>query len=292
MKKIFWLEHNGMMQDIASHFESSSTIDGADIVLLWQDVMGMCKSYAHLAHSQKKPVVVIQHGINAVNDYGPPTNYELLADKLCVWSQSDVELLKRFGISPKKYELTGTTIYSHLKPKEKHSGINVIFKPAHWDCDLEENLWVVDELRKIKGINVITKVHERHNPKLFDNPVFSDRDCAGHLDVCADVLVKADVVVGVGGDGTFELLSYAKDIPVITPNIWKPKKFLDGTIPMEMKYTEACHLIDLKDLRSAIWNAIEHPEFKREERKYVAEYYGGINIENPLDKILTIVNKI
>ena len=59
-----------------------------------------------------------------------------------------------------------------------------------------------------------------------------------------------------------------------------------------MKNTEACHKIELKDLESAIHNAVDHPEYKREERKHVAEYYGGTNIESPLDNIVGIINKI
>ena len=293
MKKVFFVEHGGVMQDLIPHFRAVFKIDEADVVVLWQDVVGFCKSFAHLAQAKKKKLVVIQHGINAVDDYGPPLSYELLADKICVWSQSDVDMLKRFGISPKRYELTGTTIFSHLKPREKHEGINVLFKPAHWDTNIDENYMVRDALRKIKGINITTKIHECQNLKEgeFDNAVFSDREIAGHLDKCGEVLAKADVIVGVGNEGTLGLLGYAQDIPIIVPDIWQPRMFLSGPTP-EMKYTEACHKIKLEDLKSAIHNAVDHPEFKREERKGVAEYYGGVNIENPSDKIIAVINKI
>ena len=292
MKKVFFVEHGGVMQDLIPHFKVVFKIDEADVVVLWQDVVGFCKSFAHLAQAKKKKLVVIQHGINAVDDYGPPLSYELLADKICVWSQSDVDMLKRFGISPKRYELTGTTIFSHLKPREKHEGINVLFKPAHWDSTIDENYMVRDALRKIKGINITTKIHECQNLKEgeFDNVVFSDREIAGHLDKCGEVLAKADVIVGVGNEGTLGLLGYAQDIPIIVPDIWQPRMFLSGPTP-EMKYTEACHKIKLEDLESAIHNAVDHPEFKREERKGVAEYYGGVNIENSLDKIIAVINK-
>lgn len=291
MRKIFFIEHGGVMQDIVPHFKVVFTIEEADVVLLWQDVMGYCKSYAHLAKSLKKPIVVIQHGIGAMDDYGPPNSYEVLADKICVWSQNDVDMLNKFGIPKKKYELTGTTIWSHLKPKQKHNGINVLFKPAHWDQEVEENYLVMDELRKIKGINLYTKIHESHDAAKFENPVSSDRETFGHLDSCGDVLSKADVVVGIGNEGTFGLMAYAKDIPVVVPNVWKPRNFLNGPTP-EMKYTEACHFVELPNLKNAIFNAIERPEFKREERKRVAEYYGGVNIENPIDNILKVINEI
>lgn len=279
------------MQDLAPYFTPVFTVNEADVVLLWQDILGYCKSYANLAKEKKKKIIVIQHGINAVDDYGPPNSYELMADKICVWSQSDVDMLKSFGISPKRYELTGTTIWSHLKPKQKHDGINVLFKPAHWDTEVEENYQVMDELRQIKGINLYTKVHESHDATKFENPVVTNREAYGHLDTCGDVLSKADVVVGIGNEGTFGLMAYAKDIPVVVPNVWKPRTFLDGPTPA-MKYTEACHFVELPDMKSAIWKAIEHPDFKREERKRVAEYYGGVNIENPLDNILKVLNSL
>ena len=293
MRKIYSTEHNGVMEDINKHFTVVQNIEEAEVVVLWQDVVGFCKSFAHLAKSMGKKIVVIQHGLSAVDDYGPPNFYELLADKICVWSQNDVDMLKMFKISPKKYELTGTTIWSHLKPKEKHEGVNVLFKPAHWDTELEENFIIRDALRHIKGINVTTKIHEsqRLGSDDFDNIVFSNRELPGHLDICGEVLAKTDIMVGIASEGTLGLLGYGKDIPLIIPDIWQPKRFLNASTP-EMKYSEACQLVKLEDLEKAIKNAIEHPEFKREERARVVEYYGGISIENPLDKIISVINRI
>lgn len=293
MRKIYSTEHNGVMEDINPHFTIVPTIEEAEVIVLWQDVVGFCKSFAHLARYLKKKIVVIQHGIGAMDDYGPPNNYELIADKVCVWSQNDVDMLKKFGISPKKYELTGTTIWSHLKPKQKHEGINVLFKPAHWDNVLEENFKVRDTLRAIKGINVTTKIHEsqRLGSDDFDNIVFSNREMPGHLDICGDVLSKTDIIVGVANEGTLGVMGYAQDIPMIIPDVWQPKTFLNAATP-EMKYTDACQLVALEDLEKTIRYIIKHPEFKKEERKYVAEYYGGVNIENPLDKIIKVINEI
>ena len=293
MRKIYSTEHNGVMEDINPHFIVVPTIEEADVIVLWQDVVGFCKSFAHLARSMGKKIIGIQHGVGAMDDYGPPNNYDLIADKICVWSQNDVDMLKRFGISPKKYELTGTTIWSHLKPKQKHEGVNVLFKPAHWDAILEENIQVRDALRAIKGINVTTKIHEsqRLGSDDFDNIVFSNREMPGHLDVCGDVLSTIDIVVGVGNEGTLGLLGYGQDIPMIIPDIWKTKTFLNAATP-EMKYTDACQLIALEDLEKTIMDNLAFPEVKSAKRKYVAEYYGVISIENPIDKILKIINEI
>lgn len=293
MRKIFSSEHNGVISDINPHFTVVPNMEEADVIVLWQDVVGWCKSFIHLAKSLKKKVVVIQHGVGAMDDYGPPNSYEMITDKICVWSQNDVDMLKSFGIPEKKYVLTGTTIWSHLKPKKKHDGINVLFKPAHWDSVLEENFIIRDALRKIKGINVTTKIHESQllGSDDFDNIVYSDRGQPGHLDICGEVLSNTDIIVGLGNEGTLGLLGYGQDIPMIIPDIWKPKPFLNAPTS-EMKYTEACQLVKLEDLEKTIKNAVKYPEFKKEERRHVAEYYGGINIENPLDKIVRVIENI
>src|SRR4030042_6304216 len=103
MRKIYSTEHNGVMEDINQHLIVVPTIEEAEVIVLWQDVVGFCKSFAHLAKYLKKPIVVIQHGVGAMDDYGPPNNYEFIAEKICVWSQNDVDMLKKFGISPKRY---------------------------------------------------------------------------------------------------------------------------------------------------------------------------------------------
>jgi hypothetical protein len=281
------------MEDITPHFTVVQSIEESDVIVLWQDVVGFCKSFSHLAKARGKKIVVIQHGVNAMDDYGPPNYYESTADKICVWSQNDIDMLKSFKISPKKYVLTGTTIWSHLKPKTKHEGINVLFKPAHWDVDVAENYIVRDALRKIKGIRVMTKVHERSNLNNdeFDNVTYSNRETPGHLDVCGTILAETDIMVGIASEGTLGLLGYGQDIPMIIPDIWEPRTFLNAATP-EMKYTDACTKVKLEDLEKSIKYAIKHPEFKREERKQVAEYYGGISIPSPIDNIIKVIETI
>ena len=292
MTRIFLLDHNQALADIKDAFELTDNIDEADAVVLWEDVVGWPASVARLARSKKKPLIVMQHGINAVIDYGPPRKHELLADKLLVWSPSDVRLLQSFGISKDRYQMTGTTIFSHLKEKLEHEGVNIVFKPAHWDTDLQENYEVADKLREIVKKNpgwfITTKVMERNDSDKFDNKVFSNREELGHLESCADVLSKADIVVGIGGDGTFELMAYAMDIPVVTVLNWREKPFLDGET-VAMKYTSANTLTSLDNLEETIWRVLKNKNENKEERRLVALDYGGIGITNPREDIINAI---
>lgn len=296
--KVYIADHNGVLADVAKNFELTDDINEAKAVVLWQDVIGWCKSVAQLAKAKKKPVIVMQHGLNAVIDYGSPRNYPLLADKLLVWSPSDIRLLNGFGIPTQKFQLTGTTIFSHLKPKqprkERKHAINILFRPAHWDVEIEENYLVYDKLREIVrkiGANLIVKTHERCQSDKYENQIFSNRDEKYHLDVCADVLSKTDLEVAIAGDGTFELMAYAMDIPVITPLVWRERPFLDGAT-REMKYLEANQTCHFDDLEKEIIETLERPNKKQLERKQTALDYGGYGLNlNPLEEITNAIKQ-
>jgi hypothetical protein len=268
----------------------AQNVDDADVVVLWQDVLGIEKGVAELAKMKGKKVVVLQHGRNATVDY---ENYPLIAGKICVWGIKDVERLKSYGIDDKRIELTGTDVLFHTKPRDKHEGINVVMRPIHWDTAyIEENIILRDALRKINGINVKTKITEAHNPSDFDNPVYSYRDNFDHLDICADVLSGADVVVGAGEDGTFEMMAYAMDIPVVIADIWKPKSFL-GRPPQEAVYTNACDVCKLDDLEATIRENLDNPDKLKKQRWQLAYEEGGVGLEGtPSDKIIKVINNL
>lgn len=265
-------------------------IDEADVVVLWQDVLGIEKGVAELAKLKGKKVVVLQHGRNATVDYA---SYPLLADKICVWGKNDVDRLKSYGIPDNNIELTGTDVLYHTKPRIKHEGINVVFRPIHWDTQyIEENIILRDKLRSIKGINVKTKITEAHNPKDFDNPVYSYRDNFDHLDICADVLADADVVVGAGEDGTFEMMAFTMDIPVVIADIWQPKTFL-GRPPQDAVYTSACDVCELEELEKTILNNVNNSDILKKERWQVAFEEGGVGLEGtPSEKIIKVINSV
>lgn len=288
MKKVFLLDHNCVGLFLRDKYQIVDNVNECNIVVLWQDVLGIEKATAELAKMKGKKVVVLQHGRNATVDYA---SYPLLADKICVWGESDYERMKGLGYE-KRTALTGTDVLSHLKPRRKHDGINVVFRPIHWDCEyIEENLTLRDALRKINGINVTTKITEAHRPENFDNPVYSYRDNYDHLDICANVLSDTDVVVGAGEDGTFEMMAFKMNIPVVIADIWKPKSFL-GRPPQEATYTKGCKVVELDNLEEAIKKAASNPFELADERHEVVRHEGGVGLGEPADNICKVINSL
>ena len=224
--KIFLIDHNQVLGDIKKEFEVVNKIEDSDAVILWNDVLPLERAIINLAHSLGKKTFVIQHGRWGTSRYYPPFNEKIQANKLLVWGEFDRRALIEAGQNSKKIEVVGTTVFSHLKPRVKHKGTNVIFFPEHWDRPVAENLQVRDELRKLKGVNILTKLIDSpsHEQKLYDNVVYSDRGNNNHLDICADILSTADLVVGIS-ESTFGLLAAYLNIPVVIMEEWTPKAF-------------------------------------------------------------------
>lgn len=287
--KIYIQDHNRILSDVAEKLDLTNDFKEADKVLLWQDVIELGKGIAELALQTRKPLIVVQHGANSHIDYGPPNNYKLLADKICVWGTRNRDYLLEQGIPASKIVMTGSTIFNYLKPKVKHSGINIVFRPAHWDKHtLPENALVRDALREMP-YNIITKITESMDDDNFDNVVQSHRDEPGHIEACIDVLSKADAVVAIAGDGTFEMLAYAMDVPVITANVWDQKPFLDKPTPAQI-YSEACDLVDMEYLEAVIEENLKNPDKNKASRRKVLVEWTGIDLDNPLERILKVIH--
>ena len=281
--KIFLIDHNQVLGDIKKDFDIVDKIEDADVVILWNDVLPIERAIINLARSLGKKTIVIQHGRWGTSRYYPPFNEKIQADKLLVWGVFDRRALIEAGQNPKKIEVVGTTVFSHLKSRVKHKGTNVVFFPEHWDKPVVENSQVRDELRKLKGISILTKLIDSpsHEKKLYDNVIYSDRSNDNHLDVCADVLSIADVVVGIS-ESTFGLLAAYLDIPVIIMEEWTPKAF-GG----DMRYTEGYRRIispaakraTLKRLCDTIKHQLKNPAELKEERKQVCIDEGGLGLD-------------
>jgi hypothetical protein len=173
--------------------------------------------------------------------------------------------------------------------RKKHNGINIVFSPDHWNREIIENIRVRDELRKLDGVNVITKIIDDQDPILYDNPIQSNRKEKSHLDICAEVLSHADLVVSVA-EGTFELLAQALDIPVVTVIDWEPKEF--GGDPRYLKYerhtSNATKSVKLNKLLKEIKKQLKNPEELKEQRKQICIDDGGINL-NCIEELKKII---
>jgi len=288
--KIYLQNHNQVGNGLEEYFDIVG-FNEAEKVVLWQDVIGEGMGVAKLAHAKGKPVIQLQHGRRGYTQYRYPFNKKMISDKFCAWGKTDYDNLIEAGIDPKKVEITGTTVFSHLKPKKEHTGTNIVFSPDHWDYDIEENDKVVAVLRKMKGINITTKVMEMHDIKKYDNPVFSNRNRPNHLDKCAEVLQTADLLVAIT-EGTFELMAQILNIPVVIANLFTPRpcggdrRYLEFRVPFS---TAVKKEPDIKKLAKLIKQQLKNPDELREQRRLVAFDDAGIEIKDPLQRIVEVI---
>jgi hypothetical protein len=279
MKVVLW-DHNSVLKGLREHFEVVSDPDKADAVLLWNDVNVTERAIIKYAKQKKIPTYAIQHGRKGSAKYYPPFNEEIIADKLLVWGDFDKRELVEAGRDASRIRVVGTTVLRDLPKRREHQGVNIVFCPEHWDRPVEENIRVRDELRKLKGVNIISKIIESHDPNDFDNPIQTDRDSDNHLQICKEVLETADLVVGIS-ESTFELMAQAMDIPVVIMEEWTPKAF-GG----DLRYTKYRRVISegakrttVKDLVKTIKGQLKNPDELKDERRRVAIDEGGIDLD-------------
>jgi hypothetical protein len=303
---ILLFNFNGILNDVADelirrgHKLLPHQVNGkltdwkkADVVVLWNETdMGGWKEWIKKLNKNKIRTVLVQHGRRGTSRIFPPFNDPLQSDVVCVWGKNDIKRMGDAGIPKDKMRLTGTSAIRHLKPRAPHKGINVVFSPEHWDIDVAENFIVKTALEKVKGVNIISKLlKDEHTPGLYPNPVWSDRRKQDHLEIVADVLSKADVVVAIS-ESTFELCAQILDIPVIIADIWVPKACAGDERYREYQreYSNACTRVkDLTKLSDAIHYAVKHPEHLREERKQIVIDDGGMDIVDPVSEIIKVI---
>lgn len=282
-------EHNQVLSLV--DIPTTKLISEAEAMFVWNDIYPVERQLIDFVRRKwNMPTYVMQHGRRGSSRYFPPFNQEIYADKLLVWGKKDKEYLVEAGHPEDKIEVVGCPLLTKLKARVPHKGINLVFSPEHWDRPLEENIKIRDELRKLKKVNITTKLIDSpsHQEK-YDNPVktkVSDKD---HIEKCIDVLKWADIVVGVS-ESTFELLAQAMDIPVIVVEDWEPKAF--GGDMRYLKYrriiSPASKRTTLQNLLKTIKDQLANPEELKEERaKIVLEEGGlGINTKNEINRLL------
>jgi len=267
-------------------------LDNHDLFIIWNEVGDWSPVIKQIRESGKK-FILMQHGRRGTSRIYPPFNEKLNSDIVCAWGEADRKRLESCGVAPERIRVTGTTIFKHLKGRKEHPGINVVFSPEHWCSEVPENIEVVKALRKLKGVQIITKgLQGEHDPLLYDNPVYSQRNQPEHMEIVADVLSIADVVVGIS-ESTFELLAQSLDIPVVIYDKWIPKACNgdDRYKEYHREYSRACERANTpRKLRREIKYALKHPEYLREERKEVVLEDGGP--DNALENILNVIREL
>lgn len=302
--RILLFDFNNILFDVArelekrghtllSHDGKKKTWMSADVIVVWNETaIGLWRDWIIEARTAGKRVVLVQHGRRGTSRIFPPFNEKLCSNVVCVWGENDRKRLTSCGVPDRNIITTGTPIFKHLKPRVQHDGINVIFSPEHWDVDVVENMIIKSQLMKLKGVNVISKLLEgEHNISDYPNPVVSDRKKDGHLDICANVLSTADIVVAIS-ESTFELMAEMLDIPVIIADIWIPKACNgdDRYKEYHREYSNACTRVkDVKKINDEIYKQLKNPSILRKERKEIGVLDGGIDIKDSISEIIKVI---
>jgi hypothetical protein len=162
--KIYLRDYNGVLTPLKEKFDLVEDPRDADLLLLWQDIRGdmleLCKINKEYMH---KPVVVVQHGRAATNDYLPPNKFPMLADKYCCWGVRDKDRLDRAGYGDRAV-ITGSPLVKYLEPIEKHDGKNIVFTPiitSHEEPDNIITYWKLKSLELKKAGEVIKKNYDK-----------------------------------------------------------------------------------------------------------------------------------
>jgi hypothetical protein len=304
--RIFFTNRSGIMDNIMPYF-MTAPIKRARMAVLFQDVIGKGLEYAREAKRSNKKVLVIQHGRGAVDDYIPPQNKTLLADAICVWGTRDQKLMLRNGFSSDRVILTGCPIFDGLSAeKKKHKGINVLFAPGHTTEDGEEflsSLHIVQQLKKMDGINVFVKLLSTHDTKPFGkNTIVSRSFDADHIYKCIEAVKRSDILIS-NQPGTIDLIAMYFDIPVISIIDEKLSADIYGRYARRFdtseksfydQYAFGAEIIrDINILPEAIKKNLSDPgKLKNDRRKELLESAGVGLPGSPVEKIVKIIKEM
>jgi hypothetical protein len=273
MKKICVVNYNSAIPDLSRFFEilPLDRLPEMDALVVWNEVVGDCIAASEFARSMNIPVFVAAHGWYGVpvteyrerNVKPNPETYHLL------WSESDRALFTADGVKPEKISVVGSPLYDLREPK-KLRGPVVLYAPMHADdkvspadnMGMANRIWAA--LNDMKGIKPFMKLcRDEHMPASDDKRIlFTDRLDPGHVKQIFRILSQVSCVV-THDEGTFSLLAYVMDIPVIKVKSMYPR------------VTDACAEVDFDGLEVAIWAALADPSKGSAQRRAVVEKAGG-----------------
>lgn len=321
---------NGMLDDlkkkVANHL---TTPRDADVWCVWQDCQGSYADLIKTAKQLgvAKPSYVVQHGGAASRDYDAPNSFPLNADRFLAWGQSDVDRMTRLGYGD-RVTAVGCPLNAYIQPKVPHSEKVVLFVPVNTGKEEPENIAVYYELLKLRyakaglkvlehraalkdkwgfngklnvsfnelasGFDVVAKLLPWHDKNLYHgNTLSGHQDLAKNNQLVFNLLRNVDLVVGLD-EGTTETFAYGHDVPVIIVDGFKYRQHKsDGRAfsIMDPQRTPAAMHVELSDLGNAVEFCLAHPEFKREERKAVAEAELGLSLGNATENIFKLIRR-
>lgn len=293
--RIYISNFNGVLDDLVSEVGKRGDLvtdwQDADVVVLWQDVIGESENVARLAKLGEKKVLVAEHGLLSINDYIPPLSRPLIADKFMAWGEETKRwLVNKAGINPDRVVVTGSLLPRRMIPRRKHDDKRILFAPRHWDKELQENLDVAAKLKECK-YPVFSKLLAGENfPENYPHPMSTDRQGLNHIETCFEVLSWADVVIGLG-EGTFGALAHLMDIPYISVDHWEDKMLLGKLYTRDefkSQISKAAIQVPIESLLEQIDLCIKDPDINKKERKWFRKEclgYPGDSLKKTLDAI-------
>lgn len=292
--KIVVLNWNDVVPDLSKYFEIIEGEDflGADAIIAAHDTNPTQAAQAKTAMEYGIPVFTLQHGRFSASDY-LYNNKSPAGDYFLAWGDTDAKMAIEGGWKKEQVLNVGAVPFADwVKPRP--DGKTVVFAPAHVEAlpslnamnDNEAlNVWNI--LRDMKGINPVAKLLKGEHPEeLFHgNKFITSRSESGHIKKIYKQLLKKTSCVVSQAEGTFELLAYSMDIPVIRfNNIYHgPDRF----------HTAATVIDNIDELEETVRRVLKNPSEKRKERKAVTEADGGATPSNVLKNIVgTIRQKV
>lgn len=297
---IYYRDHFCIMQNVTPYFRLVKP-EKAKALFLWADSFGPVREMAEYGKTLGKPVIVLQHGKQSVREYTTPPYFTLIADKICVWGPRDLKTLLDYGYDKNRIVLTGCPLFANKeRTRDNKNDIpHVVFSPAKWECEIEENIDVYNELIKIKGIKVTSKLIEKcHDPKKFGKNIVITK-FKGDLkmmDTIFKLLRTADIVV-TNMLSTFDLIAIYLGIPVVFIDNFRPRAFHDisketvedyakkSVPPKSVDYTK-----NIKDLHELIKLNLEKPDrLKAEREKELYECAAIGLLKKPAENIRNVI---
>ena len=233
--KAYVADFNNVLLELSKRVELVSDARDADVIITWQDVRGHMKSLAEMNQSyMKKPLVVVQHGRGATRDYNAPNNFKLIADKICVWGQTEADRMDKAGYLDKTV-ITGSplTFYTRNRPEIVEDKNNIIlFMPVITSKEEPDNLKAFYTLKQIEYKYACKRLDEYQKAlKTAWKSWQVDEECATESNIPYDLFRK-----------DFFLMSKITDI--------HDKKLYHGPVVC----TSVCHSIHLENLVKLLIN--------------------------------------
>ena len=164
--KVYFQDYNNVLTFLGKREEIEIVGDArdCDCIVLWQDVRAYLQELGVINKMyMKKPLVVVQHGRAASNDYLPPNTFPLIADKFCCWGERDRQRLIKAGYGDRAV-VTGSTLVSYLQPREIHDGKNIVFVPiitTHEEPDNIKAYWKLKQIELSKSTEKLMKSYDK-----------------------------------------------------------------------------------------------------------------------------------